>query len=182
MNIVRTNNIYAGGGRMPKQLLEYFKKKGKEYGGGGVMEYEHGGEYTGDGRPFEPGQAYVISGYENRPDADGVVSGRERMYVAIPGADGIRTIDLREAMKEFGYSNPVEMLRAMGVDTERSDNGFIVPGMESSEYRRRLMSALANEGEGYRELQDRLGIGRVDYNRDRDLPNIIGAATGRSRY
>lgn len=175
MNIVRTNEYgqggryqeYGNGGAMPKQLLEYFKRKQGN-------SYANGGEFTGDGRPFEPGQAYVISGYENRPDAEGMVSGRERLYVAVPGEDGARTLDLREAMKEFGYSNPVEMLKAMGVATERSGEGFVVPGAEEDEYRRRLMMALAQEGEGYRELQDRLGIGRVDYERERDLPGIIG--------
>ena len=159
---------------MPKQLLEYFRNKSKKYGGGGVMEYEHGGQHTGDGRPFEPGQAYVIEGYENRPDAEGMVSGRERLYVAVPGEGGARTMDLREAMKEFGYSSPVDMLRAMGVSADMTDNGFAVPSLSDPTYRQRLMAALAQEGEGYRGLQDRLGIGRVDYNRERDLPGIIG--------
>lgn len=174
MNIVRTKEYgqggryqeYGKGGAMPKQLLEYFKKKQGN-------SYADGGEFTGDGRPFEPGQAYVISGYENRPDAEGMVSGRERLYVAVPGEGGTRTMDLREAMKEFGYSNPVEMLKAMGIETERSGEGFIVPGAEQDDYRRRLMMALGQEGEGYRELQDRLGIGRVDYERSRDLPNLL---------
>lgn len=156
---------------MPKELLEYFKKKQGD-------SYANGGQFTGDGRPFEPGQAYVMSGYENRPDESGMVSGRERLYIAVPGEGGTRTLDLREAMKEFGYNNPVEMLKAMGVQTERSESGFTVPGAEEDEYRRRLMMALGQEGEGYRELQDRLGIGRVDYERERDLPGILNQAVG----
>lgn len=172
MNIVRTNE-YGKGGRMKEALAKYL----------GSRRYENGGEFTGDGKPFKPGQAYVMSGYENRPDEEGLVSGRERMYIAIPGEGGTRTLDIAEAMKEFGYSNPVEMLKAIGVETERQEGGgFTVPGMEDSDYRRRLMAALAQEGEGYRELQDRLGVGRVDYNRERDLPNIINAAGGPGGY
>lgn len=39
------NNEYGGGGRMPKQLLEYFKRKRREYAmGGAYREYQDSGK------------------------------------------------------------------------------------------------------------------------------------------
>lgn len=161
---------YAKSGKMPKELLEYFKKKDdKEYGMGGAMEYQEGGR---------PSRAYFIPGYENRPDELGMVSGRERMYVAIPGDEGAapRVLDIQSAMKELGYESPVEMARALGVEASRGDRGFTVEGAQDPAYIRRMLAALG--AESTEDLQDRLGIGRVDYERERDLPRIIKASRG----
>jgi hypothetical protein len=169
MNIVKAKEYmrggameYGKGGKMPKELLDYFKKKqGKEYQDGGKAP-----------------SAYLIPGYENIPDEQGMVSGRERMYVAIPGGEGSdpRVLDMRAAMKELGYDSPMEMARALGVQSSRGDRGFTFEGAQDPAYRRRMLAALgADSMEG---LQDRLGIGRVDYERKRDLPNIMRASQG----
>lgn len=64
------NNEYAGGGRMPKQLLEYFKRKNKEYAmGGAYREYQDSGRASSadysDYRVFKeegkPAQYFVKS-------------------------------------------------------------------------------------------------------------------------
>ena len=177
MNIVKSKEYmrggameYGKGGRMPQELLEYFKKKqGKEYGAGGYVEYQDGGE----NRP------YIMSGYSNNPGDDGRPSGREGMYVVAPGAEGAdpRVMDLRSAMKEYGYEDPVEMARAFGVEASRGDRGFTAPGAEDAAYRRRLISAMG--ADSYEGLQYRLGIGRIDYERKSDLPVIMRANQGR---
>ena len=185
MNIVKSKEYmrvgameYGKGGQMPEQLLEYFKKKNKEYGMGGAMEYEGGGamEYNQGDPP--PGGAYFISGYENRPDDQGMIAGRERMYVAVPGAEGSdpRVLDMQSAMKEFGYENPMEMARALGIKSSGGDGAYAFEGAQDPEYRRRMIAALG--GESLEGIQDRLGIGRVDYDRQRDLPNILRSSQG----
>lgn len=177
MNIVKSKEYMGGGameygkgGKMPEQLLEYFKKKEKEYGMGGAMEYANGGGV--------PGGAYLIPGYENRPDDQGMVSGRERMYVAIPGSEGAdpRVLDMQSAMKELGYENPMEMARALGIKSSGGDGAYVFEGATEPAYRRRMLAALG--GDSLEGLQDRLGIGRVDYERQRDLPNIMKYASG----
>jgi len=134
-----------------------------------VLKYQDGGKAP---------SAYLIPGYENIPDEQGMVSGRERMYVAIPGGEGSdpRVLDMRAAMRELGYDSPMEMARALGVQSSRGDRGFTFEGAQDPAYRRRMLAALgADSMEG---LQDRLGIGRVDYERKRDLPNIMRASQG----
>lgn len=170
---------YGKGGKMPKELLEYFKKKNEAAMGMKYDRAEEGMKYQDGGRSFNPGEAFVMSGFENRPDAEGVVSGREKMFIAMPQEGGDpRVMDLRSAMKEFGYEDAPAMLRAMGVEAGRNDGALIAPGMQEADYKRRLRMALAMEGEDLDALQKRLGIGRVDYERSRDLPRILAARRG----
>lgn len=136
-------------------------------------------KYQDGGRSFNPGEAFVMSGYENRPDDKGLISGREKMFIALPQEGGDpRVMDLKSAMKEFGYEDAPAMLRAMGVEAGRSEGAFIAPGMQEEDYKRRLRMALAMEGEDMAALQKRLGIGVVDYERSRDLPRILAARRG----
>jgi hypothetical protein len=137
------------------------------------------------GRSFKPGEAFMMSGFENQPDAEGMVSGRERMYVVMPGADGQdpRSLDLRSAAKEFGYDNAAAMARAMGVKTERGpEGGLTFSSTTDPDYNKRLQAAFGEES--LEDVQSKLGIGRVAYDRERDLPNIVRAATpgGRQGY
>ena len=101
------------------------------------------------------------------------------MFIAMPHEGGApRVLGLRSAMKEFGYEDAPAMLRAMGVEAGRNDGALIAPGMQEADYKRRLRMALAMEGEDLDALQKRLGIGRVDYERSRDLPRILAARRG----
>lgn len=162
-----------------------------EYGDGGNIYAENGVKTPGSdqdqpsGRSFKPGEAFMMSGFENQPDAEGMVSGRERMYVVMPGADGQdpRYLDLRSAAKEFGYDNAAAMARAMGVETERGPGGGLTfSSTTDPAYNQRLLEAFG--GESLEDVQSKLGIGRVAYDRERDLPNIVRAASpgGRQSY
>lgn len=162
-----------------------------EYGAGGNIYADNGVKTPGSdqdqpsGRSFKPGEAFMMSGFENQPDAEGMVSGRERMYVVMPGADGQdpRSLDLRSAAKEFGYDNAAAMARAMGVETERGPGGGLTfSSTTDPAYNKRLQEAFG--GESLEDVQSKLDIGRVAYDRERDLPNIVRAATpgGRQSY
>jgi len=162
-----------------------------EYGEGGNVYAQNGVKTPGSdqdqpsGRSFKPGEAFMMSGFENQPDAEGMVSGRERMYVVMPGSDGQdpRSLDLRSAAKEFGYDNAAAMARAMGVETERGpEGGLTFSSTTDPAYNKRLQSAFG--GESLEDVRSNLGIGRVAYDRERDLPNIVKAATpgGRQGY
>jgi len=107
------------------------------------------------------------------------------MYVVMPGAEGQdpRSLDLRSAAKEFGYDNPAAMARAMGVKTERGpEGGLTFSSTTDPAYNKRLQAAFG--GESLEDVQSKLGIGRVAYDRERDLANIVRAATpgGRQSY
>lgn len=155
-----------------------------EYGAGGNIYAQNGVKTPGSdqdqpsGRSFNPGEAFMMSGFENQPDAEGMVSGRERMYVVMPGSEGQdpRSLDLRSAAKEFGYDNASAMARAMGVETQRDPGGALTfSSTTDPAYNKRLQEAFG--GESLEDVQSKLGIGRVAYNRERDLPNIVKAAT-----
>lgn len=172
------------------------KKKSQAYGGkvmeeGGINEYGEGGNIYAQngvavpdsdqdqpsGRSFKPGEAFMMSGFENQPDAEGMVSGRERMYVVMPGSEGQgpRSLDLRSAAKEFGYDNAAAMARAMGVETQRNPaGGLTFSSTTDPAYNKRLQEAFGSKS--LEDVQSKLGIGRVSYSRERDLPNIVRAA------
>lgn len=164
-----------------------------EYGAGGNIYADNGVKTPGSsqdnqqpsGRSFKPGEAYMMTGYENRPGEDGIISGRERMYVVMPGSEGQdpRYLDLKSAREEFGYDSTADMARAMGVETQRTQGGGLdFMGASDPAYKKRLQAAFG--GESLEDVQSQLGIGKVAYNRERDLPNIVRAATpgGRQSY
>lgn len=137
------NNEYAGGGRMPKQLLEYFKRKNKEYAmGGAYREYQDSGQasssdysryrmFKEEGQPIQ----YFVKG-------DGG-------FESAGGGD-----ELRRRLGDEGYA---QVLSQFGIQPELSEKGELLSIKASPEAYSSATDAFARELAGFRT-----GKGRLD--------------------
>lgn len=115
-------------------------------------------------------KVFVASGYDNR-GAD--PSGREMMGLFVRTPQGPKQITPQELAEMYPESNGdirrAYELAGISVDGKGGTVGF--PQARDTAYNQRLMSEF---GVGSMdELREKLNIGRVGYERQRDLPKVV---------
>jgi len=155
------NNEYGDGGRMPKQLLEYFKRKNKEYAMGGAYE-----EYQGGGA-VDPSE-YRLFKEEGQP-IQYFVRGDEGFEPAGGGSD------LRRRLGDEGYAN---VLSRFGIQPELSAEGELLGIKASPEAYSAATDEFARELAGFRKEEDSRGMVRSRY--DEDFLNYLAEDLGGS--
>ena len=92
------NNEYAGGGRMPKQLLEYFKRKNKEYAMGGAYR-----EYQDSGKTLSPLQEILYDRMSSLGSSELGKHQGER-YLDVELSENLRPEDRERVLSELKES------------------------------------------------------------------------------
>jgi len=145
---------YAKSGKMPKQLLEYFKKKNKE------KEYAMGGaykEYQGSGRASSSDYSdYRMFKEEGQP-----------IQYFVKGDGGFESAgggsDLRRRLGDEGYA---QVLSQFGIQPELSAQGELLGITASPEAYSAATDEFARELAGFRREEDSRGVVKSKYDED----------------
>ena len=161
---------YAKSGKMPKQLLEYFKRKNKE------KEYAMGGaykEYQGSGQASSSDYSkYRMFKEEGQP-----------LQYFVKGDDGFESAggggDLRRRLGDEGYA---QVLSQFGIQPKLSDKGELLEVVASPEAYSSATDAFARELAGFRRGEDMMGA--PDFKYDEAFLDYLaeGGAGGMSEY
>ena len=158
--------------RLNVDELEYSRpeKKLMMMNGGEVRAYEEGGE-------VDPPKFFVTSGYDNRGE---MPSGREIAALFVRTPEGPQQIDPKDLLEMFpkAEGDIMKAYRMAGINAKRSGEGVTFPDMREGRYNRALMNEFGVES--MEDLQDKLNIARVPYERERDLPAIVKGYDPRS--
>ena len=140
---------------------------------GGKMRYAENGTMV-DTDPEQP-KVFVARGYDNRGEDP---SGREMMALFVRTPQGTKQITPEELVEMYPESNGDirKAYEMAGIMTEPTENGVTFPQARDSEYNQSLMRDYGVQSMD--ELRDSLNIGRVGYQRQRDLPKVVPGIRG----
>lgn len=156
--------------------MEYMRKYG--YGGsvdrlrmafGGKMRYANEGTKVENGDPEKP-TFFIAAGRDNRGEDP---TGREIAAIFVRTPEGPKQLDPKDLLSYFpeAEGDIMKAYRMAGIEVQKGDMGVSFPQLKDRFYNERLRSEYGVETQD--ELKEKLNIGYVPFERERDMPKII---------